>query len=102
MSWAMQVTLNHEKTDVGLQRDLDTLNAAVPSGNEQCVEERDTQVRSAVAAVFEMLADSRVFEKAEEITVYFAGHANKDHGPDSSYANEFIQINIAVKKYRAG
>jgi len=100
MSWSLQVNLVHEHTGIGLQKVLDELNAAIPSGNEQCVKERDDQVRAATDAVFRMIVDGGALDNAEEISVSMAGHANEGHKKDASWADEYIQISLYVKKYR--
>jgi hypothetical protein len=110
MSWTLQVELNHERTSLGLQKDLDALNAAAPSGNDHAIRERDEQVRAAKDAVFRILAaddgswegGTGPFDNAEVIKVTIAGHANKDHKKDASWADEYISIHLYVNKYRAG
>ncbi len=102
MSWSIpSITLSHKRTDIGLQKDLDALNALVASGNDDCPKERDEQVALATDAVFHMLANDHVFDNAEEVTVSLSGHASADHQQgDPAYSNEFLSIHISVKKYR--
>lgn len=101
MSWSISKTLNHEQTDVGLQKDLDVLNEVDRAnvGNQQCEKERDEQINAAIRATFQMLVDAG-FDNAKEISVSMSGHANKNHGKDDSWSNEFISINVFVKTYK--
>lgn len=100
MSWSVGTTINHERTGLGLQKSLDSLNALVASGNDQAAKERDEQLQAAIGAFFRMLADGGALDNAEEITVSFAGHANEGHKKDPAWANEYISISLYVKKYR--
>lgn len=108
MSWSISTVLQHEPTPMGLQKDLDALNAIpAPGGNDQAPLERDGQISAAKAAVFHMLADSmdwekhtRVFDNAEELSVSMSGHANKGHKKDEAWADEYISVSLYVKKYR--
>ena len=101
MSWSISTTLKeHEKTDAKLQQEWEALRALVPSGNDHCPAERDEQVLAVEKALFDLLSDHGIFDHSQELVITVDGHANKEFKEDPEWANDFISINIAVKKYR--
>lgn len=100
MSWSISTEVKRESPDIA-QKFLDTFNTVDRShiGNEHCKEERDEQIHSAVKAVIQLLVEAG-FDNADVISVSMSGHANKDHKKDSSWSNEFINLNVAIKSYK--
>jgi hypothetical protein len=100
MSWSISKTLEHTRTSVGLQKNLDELNAVDRGnvGNQACEKERDEQIDAAIKAAFQVMVEAG-FVNAEEIQVSLSGHANKDHQEDPFMSNEFINIAVAVRSH---
>lgn len=101
MSWSMSTVLKHEHTDVGLQKNLDALNAIDRTnvGNQHCVKERDEQIDTAIHAVHQIIVEGG-FSNAAEITVSMSGHANPNHETANGWSNESINISVYVKSYK--
>ena len=102
MSWTISKTLKNENTGIGLQKSLDELNDVDKTniGNQQCETERDEQIDAAIKAAFQLIIEGG-FSNADEISVSLAGHANKDHEKEQEWANDYISIQVHVKRYRS-
>jgi len=102
MSWTISETVKHESTGIGLQKALDQLNAVDRTnvGNQQCEKERDEQIDAAIKAAFQLIVEGG-FANAEEISMSLAGHANKDHEKEQEWANDYISIQVHIKRYRS-
>ncbi len=101
MSWSMSTTLKREGNTADLANEVNKLRALDRSmiGNSNCVKERDEQIEAAITSAFQLFA-CPIFDNAAEITVSLSGHANPDHQKASGWADETINVQVWVSKYR--
>jgi hypothetical protein len=102
MSWSLSTVLIREKTGGGIQKDLRALQSLPLEnvGNQQAVDERNAQIEMAIAAAVSVLSNEP-FGDAEEVSVSMSGHANPGNQKGSEFSNDYLQVSISVKKYRA-
>lgn len=98
MSWSASLTLKHEASPMGLQNDLEAINALVPTGQSYAQKECEEQCNAAKRAAFAIIVEGG-FENAEEISVSLSGHANENHANNKS-TNESVNVSVYIKKYK--
>lgn len=104
MSWSISTELKNEPDDMFTDNKLQRLKALDRSniGNQHCEKERDEQIDAAMQAVASLLIAGGFIQNADVLSISMSGHANKDHNKDDSWSNEFVNINVSVKGYKAG
>lgn len=98
MSWYANTTIKQETPISKSGVVPEELNALVASGQDYATKERDEQLEVAKGAALRILVEGKL-EAAEEISISLSGHANQGH-EDVHGANEYIAVNVSVKKYR--
>lgn len=88
MSWSYSTTI-----EAGADFDLDAIKKAVVAQNPDGLD----QINAAMTAAHLLMQDAS-FSNATEFYVSMVGHANPEHKPRESWANDAITVSVAFHK----